>query len=88
MNFIVELLFSKYKNNVYNSILVMINWYIKMVWYLSINIIIKSHKLGNLLMKEVFFHDSDIFIDIISDRNSVFISDYWSELYYHIKIRQ
>ena len=47
-----------------------------MIQYLSINAIIKFHKLGNLLMKEVFFYDSDASMSIISDRDFIFISDY------------
>ena len=59
-----------------------------MIWYLLINIIIESHKLGDLLMKKVFFYGSGAFMSIVSDRDSVFINDYWSELYYHMKIKQ
>ena len=88
MDFIVELLPSKHKSNVYDSILVMVNQYIKMVWYLSTNAIIKSYKLDDLLIKEVFFYDSDAFMGIISDRGPVFINDYWSELCYYMKIKQ
>ena len=88
MNFIVRLLPNKYKDNVYNFILMMINWYIKMVWYLSTNVTIKFYKLSDLLMKEVFLCDPDTFMSIVSDRDSVFISDYWSELCYHMKIKQ
>ena len=88
MDFIIKLLPSKHKSNVYNFILVMMNWYIKMIWYLLINIIIKFHKLSDLLMEEIFFCGSDALMGIISDRDSVFISDYWSELCYHMKIKQ
>ena len=88
MDFIVKLPSSKHKGNIYNSIFIIINQYIKMVWYLSTNIIIKSHKLDNLLMKKIFFYSSGIFMSIISNKNSIFISDYWSELYYYIKIKQ
>ena len=88
MDFIIELPFNKHKGNVYNSILVMMNWYIKMVWYLSTNIIIKFHELGDLLMKKVFFYDSGTSMSIILNRDSVFINDYWSELCYYIKIKQ
>ena len=66
----------------------MMNWYIKMIQYLSTNATIKSYKLGDLLMKEIFFHDSGTFMGIVSDRGSVFISDYWSELCYYMKIKQ
>ena len=88
MDFIVKLPLSKHKSNIYNSVLMMMNWYIKMIWYLSINVIIKFYKLNDLLIKKIFFYNSDTFIDIILNKNSVFISDYWSELCYHIKIKQ
>ena len=76
MDFIVGLPLSRHKGNVYNSILMMVNQYTKMVQYLSTNAIIKFHKLDDLLMKKVFFCGSDAPINIISDRNSVFISNY------------
>ena len=88
MDFIVELLFSKHKGNVYDSILIVVDQYTKMVQYLSTNAIIKFHKLGDLLMKEVFLCDSGTFMNIVSDRDPIFISDYWSELCYDMKIKQ
>ena len=88
MDFIVGLLPSRHKGNVYDSILMMMDQYIKMVWYLSINVIIKFYELGDLLMEEVFLCGSGAFMGIISDRSSVFISDYWSELCYYMKIKQ
>ena len=42
MNFIIELSFNKYKNVVYNAILVIINRYIKMIKYLFMFIIIDA----------------------------------------------
>ena len=86
MDFIVGLLPSRHKSNVYDSILVMMNQYIKMVWYLPTNAIIKSHELGDLLMEEVFLHGSGTPMGIVSDRGPVFTSDYWSELCYYMKI--
>ena len=88
MDFIVKLLLNKHKSNVYDSILVVMNWYIKMVQYLSTNVIIKFYKLDDLLMKEVFLYDSGTFMSIVLDRDFIFISDYWSELCYYIKIKQ
>ena len=88
MDFIVKLPPSKHKGNVYDSILMMMNQYTKMIWYLSTNVTIKSHKLGDLLMEKVFLHNPDTSMSIVSDRGSVFISDYWSELCYHMKIKQ
>ena len=88
MDFIVGLPPNKHKGNVYDSILVMMDQYIKMIQYLSTNAIIKFHKLGDLLMEEVVLCDSDASMGIVSDRDSVFISDYWSELCYYMKIKQ
>ena len=88
MDFIVELPLSRHKGNVYDSILVVMDQYIKMIQYLSINVTIKFYKLGDLLMKKVFLHGPGAFMNIISDRDSVFISDYWLELYYYLKIKQ
>ena len=76
MDFIVELLPSRHKSNVYDSILMMVNQYIKMIQYLSTNVTIKFYELDDLLMKEIFLCGSDTFMSIVSDRDSVFISDY------------
>ena len=66
----------------------MMNWYTKMVQYLPTNATIKSHELGDLLMKEIFLCGPGTLMGIISDRDPVFISDYWSELCYYMKIKQ
>ena len=76
IDFIVKLLLNKHKGNVYDFILVIMDWYIKMVQYLSINVIIKFHKLDDLLMEKIFFCGLGAFMSIISDRDFVFISDY------------
>ena len=76
MDFIVGLPPSRHKGNVYDSILVVMDWYTKIVWYLSTNVIIKFYKLDDLLMEEVFFCGSGTPIGIVSDRDPVFISDY------------
>ena len=88
MDFIVELPPSKHKSNVYDSILIVVDWYTKMIQYLPTNVIIKSHKLSDLLMKKIFLCGPGAFMSIVSDRGSVFISNYWSELCYHMKIKQ
>ena len=87
MDFIVELLLNKHKSNVYNSILMMMDQYIKIIQYLSTNIIIKFHELSDLLMEKIFLYGSGASMNIISNRNSVFINGYWLELCYHIKIK-
>ena len=73
MNFVIELLFNKYKNVVYDVILVMINRYIKMIKYLFVFIIIDAVALTELFFIEIIYR-YDMFYDIVNDRGFVFIS--------------
>ena len=88
MNFITELLSNKKKNQIYDSILMIINHYTKMTRYISINIILKTHELEDLFINELFFHETDVLIKIVLNKDFLFISDYWLELYYYLKIKQ
>ena len=73
MNFVIELSFNKYKNVVYNAILVMINRYIKMIKYLFVFIIIDAAALTKLFFIKIVYH-YDIFYDIVNNRDFVFIN--------------
>ena len=73
MNFVIELSFNKYKNVVYDVILVMINRYIKMIKYLSVFIIIDVAALTKLFFTKIVCR-YDISYDIVNDRDSVFIN--------------
>ena len=73
MNFVIELSFNKYKNIVYNVILVMINRYIKMIRYLFIFIIIDVVALTELFFVEIVYR-YDMFYNIVNDRGFMFIS--------------
>ena len=73
MNFIIELLFNKYKNVVYNAILVMINRYIKMIKYLFMFIIIDVAALTKLFFIKIVYR-YDMFYNIVNNRDSMFIS--------------
>ena len=73
MNFVIELLFNKYKNVVYDAILVIINRYIKMIKYLFMFIIIDVAALAELFFIEIVYR-YDMFYDIVNDRGFVFIS--------------
>ena len=66
MNFVIELLFNKYKNVVYNVILVMINRYIKMIKYLFVFIIIDAAALTELFFAEIIYR-YDMPYDIVND---------------------
>ena len=73
MNFIIELLFNKYKNVVYDAILVIINRYIKMIKYLPVSITIDAAALTKLFFIEIICR-YDMSYDIINDRNFIFTS--------------
>ena len=71
--FVIELSFNKYKNVVYNVILVIINRYIKIIRYLFVFIIIDAAALTELFFIKIVYR-YDIFYDIVNDRNFVFTS--------------
>ena len=73
MNFVIELSLNKYKNVVYNVILVMINRYIKMIRYLFIFIIIDAAALAKLFFIKIVYR-YDISYNIVNDRDFMFIN--------------
>ena len=86
MNFIIELPLNRYENNIYDAILVVIDRYSKMTFYIFAKSTWSTEDLADVLFDKMFL----IFFEIrkvISDRGSFFVSDYWSALCYrnHIK---
>ena len=71
MNFVIELLFNKYKNIVYNAILVVINRYIKMIRYLFMSIIIDVVALTKLFFIKIICR-YNMFYNIVNNRGFVF----------------
>ena len=73
MNFITDLSLNKWKNNVYNTILMIINRYIKMIQYiLTIKILIASD-LINLFFKEIALRFK-ISEKIVTNKENLFTS--------------
>ena len=86
MDFITDLLPSKDRQRqLYNSVLVLINRFLKYVQYLPINKIINTQMLVSLIKEKCFFK-IDQSHSIIMDRDSVFINQYWSDLCFYLKI--
>jgi hypothetical protein len=75
MDFIIGLLKSTYRGAIYNSILVVIDRYIKMARYVPCNKIIDAKELINMIMDEII-HPYSILEGIVTNRGSVFISNY------------
>ena len=86
-NFIIELSSNKRKRIVYDFIFVIVNRCIKIIKYISIIVKCDNAKLTKIFFEKIVFN-FDMFIDIMSDRNSIFISVFWSTLCYYLKIKR
>ena len=75
MNFITELLSSWWRDKTYNIILIIVNIYIKYMWYLSCNEDIIAKDLINLLY-ECFFFFAESLKTLITDWKSFFINKF------------
>ncbi len=87
MNFITDLSSSKWKKVVYDLILMIVNCYMKMMHYLSTKKTLTVVKLTELFFEKIALR-YEISNDIIINRNSLFISAFWSEICYHVKMKQ
>jgi hypothetical protein len=86
MNFITDLSSSKYWNIVYDSILMIIDRYIKFNLYISSKKTWNAENLTNALIDEIFIK-FERFVFIVINRVSFFIFKFWSSLCYHLWIR-
>jgi len=87
MNFITDLSSSKWKEVVYDSILMIVNHYMKMTRYLFTKKTLTVVELTELFFEQIALK-YEISNNIIIDRNSLFINAFWSEICYHAKIKQ
>ena len=87
MDFITDLPPSKQKSNVYDKILVMVDRYTKGVRYIPTTKKITAPQLEELLMEEVFLRYSAP-DGAVTDRGSVFTSNFWSQVCYGIKVKR
>jgi hypothetical protein len=86
MNFITDLSFSKHRDIVYDSILMIIDRYIKFSLYISSKKTWNVENLTNALIDEIFIK-FEKFVFIITNRESFFIFKFWSSLCYYLWIR-
>ncbi len=86
MNFITDLSFNKWKEVMYDSILVIVNYYMKMMHYLSMKKTLTVMKLAELFFKKIALK-YEVSNDIIIDKNNLFISAFWSEICFHMKMK-
>jgi hypothetical protein len=87
MNFITNLSFNKRSNNVYDFVLVIINRYIKMTFYIFVTKKIIAIELTKIIFDHVMFK-YDASKDVVSNRKFVFTSAYWTNICYHMKMKR
>ena len=87
MNFITELLASKRRGDVYDFILMIVDRLIKMTRYVLVTKRIDAAELTNVFFDEIVLRYG-MLDDIVSDRDSVFISAFWFFLCFHARIRR
>ena len=75
MNFVTELSSSKKRDVVYDSILMIINRYIKMIKYISIIKKIDVAKLTKVFFEEIVLH-FNMSDEIVNDKNFVFTNEF------------
>ncbi len=86
MNFIIDLSSSKHKSVVHDSMLMIVNRYIKFSLYISAKKIWNVEHLIETLIDEIFIKFERL-VFIVIDRDSLFIFKFWSFFCYHLWVR-
>ncbi len=87
MNFITNLSSSKRSNDVYDSVLVIIDRYIKMTLYIFVTKKIIAIELTKIIFDHVMIK-YDASKDVVSNKEFVFTSAYWTDICYHMKMKK
>ncbi len=87
MNMITGLSSSKHSDNVYDAILMIVDHYIKMTWYISISKTLTAMQLADIFFEKIVCR-YETFKEIVSDRGSIFTSSYWLKVCYQVKIKR
>ena len=87
MNFITKLLANRHENDVYDAILVIIDKYTKMFLYILVKSIWSIEDLIDIFFEKVFLYFENV-KSIVSNKNNLFTSDFWSTLCYRTRIKR
>jgi hypothetical protein len=87
MNFITNFSLSKRSNDVYDFVLVIINCYIKMTFYISVTKKITIVELTKIIFDHVMFK-YDVSKDVVSNKEFVFTNANWTNICYHMKMKK
>ena len=87
VNMIIKFSSNKWKNNVYDSIMIIVCWFFKMTIYISIRSIMKTNEMCDLFCDEIFFR-WNFFKNIVSNTIFLFTNNFWSIFCYHARIKR
>ncbi len=87
MNFITNFLFNKSLNDVYDFVLVIINRYIKMTFYIFVTTKIIVIELTKIIFDHVMLK-YDASKNVVSNKEFVFTNAYWTNICYHMKMKK
>ena len=87
MNFITKLFVNRHENDVYDFILVIIDKYTKMFLYILVKFTWSIENLIDVLFEKVFLYFENV-KSIVSNKNNLFTSDFWSTLCYRTRIKR
>jgi hypothetical protein len=87
MNFITNFSLNKRSNDVYDFVLVIINRYIKMTFYIFVTKKIIAIKLTKIIFDHVMLK-YDASKNVVSNKEFVFTDAYWTDIYYHMKMKR
>ena len=85
LKFIIDFFSCRFLNEVYNSILIIVNCFTKYAIYISVRKDWKIKNLANALTNNVFKY-FDMFVLIVNDKESLFISHFWSAFCYYFSM--
>ena len=88
MDFVIGLpILTDEKGESYNSILIIVGWLIKIMYYELVKIIIIASRLAKVILDIVVWYHG-LLNSIVSDKSLLFISKFWLLLYYFLGIKQ
>ncbi len=87
MNMITGLPSSKHSDSVYDAILMIVDRYIKMAWYISISKTLTAMQLADIFFEKIVCCYKAL-KEIVSDRGLIFTSSYWLKVCYQMKIKR
>jgi len=87
MDFITDLPLSKWKGQVYDSILVIVDRFTKMSRYIPVRKTINAAELADVFIPNIF-KDFGCPRGITLDRGSLFTSNFWGTVMYYLKVQR